>query len=169
MVRQQGKYLDNGQKMALDVLEASGEGLHRLLTQLTLRKDAAEELLQELFIRLSASPAFVRADDPTAYAFRSAANIAFEWRRKNRQTAQLDESLLPPEAAGQMDMAIENESLAQVLDAIGHLNETMRFLVISHYIEQQSYDQIAAKTGKSPKYVRAMCSKAVTKIRKMVL
>jgi RNA polymerase sigma factor (sigma-70 family) len=155
--------------MALDVLEASGEGLHRLLAQLTLRQDTAEELLQELFIRLSTSRTFIKADDPTAYAFRSAANIAFEWRRKNRQTAQLDESLLPPEAAGQMDMAIEKESLAEVLDAIGGLSETMRFLVVSHYIEQQSYDQIAAKTGKSSDYVRAMCSKAVTKIRKMLL
>jgi RNA polymerase sigma factor (sigma-70 family) len=154
--------------MALDVLEASGERLHRLLTQLTVRRDTAEELLQELFLRLSVSRAFVKADDPTAYAFRSAVNLAFEWRKNNRQTAPLDESLLPPGNADQMAAAIEKESLAEVLDAIGRLNEPMRFLMTAHYIAGQSYDQIAAKTQKSPDYVRAMCSKAVAKIRKMV-
>ena len=65
----------------LGLLDASGPRLFRLLKRLTLREDVAEVLMQELFLALSRSPAFHRAKDPAAYAYRSAMHLAFAWRR----------------------------------------------------------------------------------------
>jgi hypothetical protein len=54
-------FLDEQLERLLEFLESSGPGLHALLTRLTLREDAAEDLMQELFIRLSKSKAFEKA------------------------------------------------------------------------------------------------------------
>lgn len=51
--------------------------------RLTLRRDVAAELLQELFVRLGTSE-IENARDPTAYAWRAAINLAMEWRRRRR-------------------------------------------------------------------------------------
>ncbi len=40
------------QKELLELLDKSGANLYALLTRLTLREDIAEELMQELFIKL---------------------------------------------------------------------------------------------------------------------
>jgi len=63
----------------LAMLDRSGPHLHVLLTRLTLREDVAEELMQELFLKLSRSDGFRRAHDPVAYACRAATHLAFDW------------------------------------------------------------------------------------------
>ena len=65
----------------LQLLDTSGPRLHRLLTRLTRREDVVGDLLQELFTRLWSSNGFDEAQDPYAYAYRAAVNLAFEWRR----------------------------------------------------------------------------------------
>ena len=59
----------------LELLDASGGSLHALLTRLTLREDVAEDLMQELFIKLSNSNGLDRASQPVGYAYRSAINL----------------------------------------------------------------------------------------------
>ena len=56
----------------LALLQARGPALHALLTRLTLRADVAEDLMQELFLRLRRSAAFPRAGDPGGHATRAA-------------------------------------------------------------------------------------------------
>lgn len=72
----------------LELLDTDGRRLHVLLTRLTLCETTAEDLLQELFLRLSKSNSFDSARNHTAYAFRAATNLAFEWRRKQSRTVQ---------------------------------------------------------------------------------
>ena len=67
-----------------DLLDAHGERLYATLFRLTLRRDVASELLQELFVRLGSSAGFDQADDGVAYAWRAAINLAMEWRRRRR-------------------------------------------------------------------------------------
>ncbi|HEY2761830.1 MAG TPA: sigma factor, partial [Pirellulales bacterium] len=66
------------------LLAEHGQQLHALLFRLTLRADAAEDLLQELFCRLATSKSFQHAANPAAFAYRSATNLAFDWRRANK-------------------------------------------------------------------------------------
>ena len=47
--------MSSRQKELLELLDKSGADLYALLTRLTLREDVAEELMQELFIKLKGS------------------------------------------------------------------------------------------------------------------
>jgi DNA-directed RNA polymerase specialized sigma24 family protein len=75
--------LDEQLARLLEFLENSGPGLHAMLTRLTLREEVAEDLMQELFIRLSKSKAFEKARNRQAYARRCAINLAFDWRQRS--------------------------------------------------------------------------------------
>ncbi|MCP4613543.1 MAG: RNA polymerase sigma factor [Planctomycetes bacterium] len=157
------------QKKILQLLDTSGERLHRLLGRLTRREDVARDLLQELFIKLWNSSGFDKADDPFAYAYRAAINLAFEWRRKQKRIYQISQENCPapkdnPSALGKM---IQAEELEQVLNAASKLTDLARDVVVMRYIEQDSYEEIGRRLGKKPQYMRALCSKAITELREM--
>ena len=157
------------QKKILQLLDTSGELLHRLLGRLTQREDVVGDLLQELFIRLWSSKTFDKADDPFAYAYRAAINLAFEWRRKQKRISQISQENCPapkenPSALGKM---IQAEELEQVLNAASKLTDLARDVVVMHYIEQDSYEEIGRRLGKKPQYMRSLCSKAITELREM--
>ena len=159
------------QKKILQLLDTSGEHLHRLLGRLTRRQDVIGDLLQELFIRLSNSSAFDKADDPFAYAYRAAINLAFEWRRKQKSMCQITQENCPsskdnPSALGKM---IQAEELEQVLDAASKLSDLARDVVVMHYIEQDSYEEIGRHLDKKPQYMRALCAKAMAELREMLV
>lgn len=127
------------------------------------------DLLQELFLRLWNSRAFDKADEPFAYAYRAAINLAFEWRRRQKATCQISQENCPapkerPSALGKM---IQAEELEQVLNAASKLSDLARDVVVMHYIEQDSYEEIGLRLGKKPQYMRALCSKAITELREM--
>ena len=159
------------QNKILQLLDKSGERLHRLLGRLTRREDVVGDLLQELFIRLWNSKAFDKADDPFAYACRAAINLAFEWRRKQKARCQISQENCPvpkesPSALGKM---IQAEELEQVLDAASKLTDLARDVIVMHYIEQDSYEEIGQRLGKKPQYMRALCAKAMAELREMLV
>jgi len=158
------------QKKILQLLDMSGERLHRLLGRLTRCEDVVGDLLQELFIRLWNSKAFDKAEDPFAYTYRAAINLAFEWRRKQKATCQISQENCPtvedgPSALGKM---IQAEELEQVLNAASKLTDLARDVVVMHYIEQNSYEEIGRRLGKKPQYMRALCAKAMAELREML-
>ncbi len=105
-----------------------------LLWRLTSRVDVAEDLLQELTVKLAASDTFAKADLPLAFARRSATNLALDWRRARvRREALLDgyAAACPPEptpADAALAGMIAQEDLARVLDALASLREPDRVL-----------------------------------------
>jgi RNA polymerase sigma-70 factor (ECF subfamily) len=159
------------QKKILQLLDTSGERLHRLLGRLTRREDVVGDLLQELFLRLLNSKTFDKAKDPFAYAYRAAINLAFEWRRKQKATCQISQENYPapkdnPSALGKM---IQAEELEQVLNATSKLTDLARDVVVMRYIEQDTYEEIGWRLDKKPQYMRALCSKAMTELREMLV
>ncbi len=158
------------QKKILQLLDRSGERLHRLLARLTRREDVVGDLLQELFIRLWNSKAFDKAEDPFAYAYRAAINLAFEWRRKQKARCQPLEENCPaaedgPSALGKI---IQAEELEQILNATSKWTDLARDVVVMRYIEQASYEEIAQRLGKKPQYMRALCAKAMARLRELL-
>ena len=158
------------QRKILQLFDTSGARLHRLLARLTRREDVVGDLLQELFIRLWNSNGFDEAHDPSAYAYRSAVNLAFEWRRGRKTMCTLLDENHPvadaPSAAGKM---IRAEELEQVLDATSRLSDLARDVVVMRYIEQASYEEIGQRLGKKPQHVRSTCSKAMAQLREMLV
>lgn len=159
--------MKNRQDIVLDLLERHGRSLHRLLARFTRCEHATGDLMQELFLRLSQSEGTAKARDLYAYAWRTATNLAFEWRRRQRiklnrldDKEPLDESRLP--ALGRM---IRDEQIERLLEATSRLDELARNVVIMRFIEQESYEQIAERLGKNPAHLRSLCSKSLARLR----
>jgi RNA polymerase sigma factor (sigma-70 family) len=155
----------------LDLLEKSGAGLHALLTRLTLREDVAEELLQELFLKLHGARDQGGIDCWYAYARRTAINLAFDWRRRQkiRRSCSLEGVLeRASEDRAPLSRLIESEELGQVLAAIDRLHGTSREVFVLRYIEQNAYEEIAEQLGKTVHQVRALCSRAMSTLRSVL-
>ena len=149
-----------------ELLDAHGPGLHALLLRITLRRDVAAELFQELFARLAGSNGFASADDYPAFAYRTAINLAHDWRRRRRRTPatrplpdELPESRLPIEA-------LDREELALVLDAVARLNQPARDAICLRYLQQMSYAEIAGVIGRSAHQARALCYAGIVRVRR---
>lgn len=59
----------------LGLLEREGYSLHAMLFRLTLRQDVAEDLMQELFLKLRLAPGFAAAQDRRARVARTVAPV----------------------------------------------------------------------------------------------
>jgi RNA polymerase sigma factor (sigma-70 family) len=161
--------LRNRQKKILELFETSGPRLHRLMGRLTLSEEDNGDLLQELFLRLWNSKSFEKAKDPFAYAYRAAINLAFEWRRDRKESFQSLEGDYPAQVdSSALGKMIANEELEQVLDATMQLSDLARDVVVMHYIEQESYEEIAKRLGKKPQYLRALNAKSIARLRELL-
>ena len=159
--------LRDRQRELLELLDKSAATLYALFTRLTLREDVAEELMQELFIKLSDPRGLDKVNNWDAYACRAAINLAFDWRRRQKRHAvRLDDIGEPVSSDNSpLDKIIHTEELQQTLDTIAQLKGATREALVMRYIQQQSYDQIAQQLGKTAHHVRALCSKGMNRLR----
>jgi len=152
----------------LALLDQFGPGLYALLTRLTLREEVAEELMQELFLKLHGTQNQGRIECWYAYARRTAINLAFDWRRRQatRRACSLDAlSERASEADSPLGHLIVSEELEQVLAAVGRLHGASREVFVMRYIQQSSYEEIAAQLGKTVHQARALCFRAMSTLR----
>lgn len=154
-----------------ELLQASGRRLFALLSRLTLRADVAEELLQELFLRLQSSDAFDKANNAEAYAYRVAVRLAFDWRRRQRrhQYGALVEGELVDTLPLAEQVTADREEFERILQAMAGLSTSTQHILTMHYIEQVSYQEIAEQLGTSAHRVRALAHKAVAKLRSILI
>lgn len=159
--------MQNNTESVLAVLKESGQKLHALLLRLTLRADVAEDLLQELFLKLNGSAAFAGAVNPTAYASRAAVHLAFDWRRRTKSTEGGLEQIENVARGGlsPLQTLVAREQMEHVLEMIGTLKGLQRDALVMHYIQQESFQSIAEQFGKTPHQVRALCHKAIRQLR----
>lgn len=159
--------MKNQHRKLLQLLEKSGAALYALLTRLTLREDVAEELMQELFIKLSNSRELDKVANLGAYARRAAINLAFDWRRSRKRAPLGLDQVHEPVSNDNSPLAklVQTEQLEQVLETIDQLNKASREVMVMRYIEEQSTDDIAEQLRKTPHQVRALCSKAMKHLR----
>lgn len=155
------------QKELLELLDKSGADLYALLTRLTLREDVAEELMQELFIKLNNSRGIGKITNWNAYARRSAINLAFDWRRSQKRAVLPLGQVAEPASNDDSPLGklIHSEELTETLDAIGRLKKSSREVLVMRYLQQESYDNIAEQLGKTSHQVRALCSRAIQNLR----
>ena len=160
--------MNRRQTELLELLGTSGARLHALLARLTLREDVAEELMQDLFLKLHGARNQGGVECWYAYARRTAINLAFDWRRRQatRRMSSLDAaSERASNDAAPLSRLIESEELEQVLDAIDQLNGASREVLVMRYLQQDSYEEIAGQLGKTVHQARALCFKAMSALR----
>jgi len=162
--------LSSRQKELLELLDKSGADLYALLTRLTLREEVAEELMQELFIKLNNSRGAGNIANLNAYARRAAINLAFDWRRSQKRTVltmgQAGEPVSTEDSP--LRKLIHTEELTETLDAVGRLKKSSREVLVMRYLQQESYDNIAEQLGKTSHQVRALCSRAIRNLRNIL-
>jgi RNA polymerase sigma-70 factor (ECF subfamily) len=152
----------------LELLETSGAKLHALLARLTLREDVAEELMQDLFLKLHGARNQGGIECWYAYARRTAINLAFDWRRRQARSPACSLDAVSERASDDptpVGRLIESEELEQVLAAIDQLHGASREVLIMRYIQQDSYEEIAGQLGKTVHRARALCFKAMSALR----
>ena len=153
----------------LSLLSEQGPRLYSLLVRITLREEVAEDLMQELFIRLSRRGALSRAVDPVGYAIRTATRLAFDWRRSYRRRPDAAVVDVEFESRGgiPVDQLEQREDLQSVLNAMEKLPEISRTIVVMRFLEGRSYDEIAATVGKTIHQTRALCYKSIGGLRRV--
>jgi RNA polymerase sigma factor (sigma-70 family) len=149
------------------LLDAHGRGLHALLLRMTLDREAAAELFQDLFARLAGSTGFAEAADFPAFAYRAAMNLAHDWRRRRWRVpimSPLPEQLIDPNASPPGCSA----ELARVLDAVGQLAPAARDAICLRYLQQMSYDELGQTIGRSAHQARALCHAGIARVRRLL-
>jgi len=159
---------DDSKTRVLSLLDQQGRRLFGLLARLTLSQDAAEDLLQELALRLLASTGFRASEQPDRYAVRAAINLAFEWRRK-RRTCELLVADPAGLTADPLQVLANAEELRDVLSALDDLSAVKRQIVVLRYLEGQAFDEVGAAVGKTAHQARALCGRALLALRRAMI
>ena len=155
------------QDKVLKLLDQHGKKLHRLLARLTRCEHTTRDLMQELFIKLSCSRGFNNAENPYAYAWKSATNLAFRWHQQKKVKIESLESVQLPQESNQdaLTKMIQQEQFQRVLQVTATFKELARHVIVMRFIEQKTYEEIAEQLDKNPDYLRSLCSKTIKRIR----
>lgn len=162
-------YLTDNRNKLLEILDRDGASLYALFVRITLREDAAEELMQEFFLKLRLARNIDRVVNPSGYVRRAAINLAFDWRKTKRNYAPLDEaSQQPTGEQSPLDGLVRGEELEEILDGIAKLKGQGRQAFVMRHIQGKSNDEIAEQLGMTSHHVRSLCHRAMVKLRKIL-
>lgn len=149
-----------------------GTPVFRYLYRLTGNRQEAEELTQETFYRLIKSIYRFRRDASlTTWVYKIALNTYREWQRKNGKiaydyTADIENCSI--EEAGDPVYLLENKEKGDLIRCIlDSLPENQRIVLILRELEQMSYRQIAAITGRSLAWVKVTLFRARSSFREV--
>ena len=162
--------------LLISALEAHRRQLQRLISARTDPADA-EDLMQELFLKVAAvkDPSAVR--DPAGFVFRLAFNLASTWRRGSRrrlrrETTWLREGVdlagevaLDPEPAADEALASRQE-LVRVLSALHKMPPRTQQVFEMHKLRGLSYAEVAAALGVSRSAVEKHMMRALAALSK---
>ena len=164
-----------------ELVEAYRDRLINIFSHLVGGQDAAEDLAQEVFLRVYRARETYR---PTAkfstWMFRIANNLAHNARRTLSRRKEVvitpdDSGPLGPRPAEQLlaDQSallpsrqfVTREMREQVRDAIESLNERQRMAVLLHKFEGMSYADIGLAMDLTPQAVKSLLSRARERLK----
>ena len=134
----------------------------------------AAELAQEVYVRMLRVPDMSAVQNPEAYLFTVAGNLAKEHVRRHRKETLVDvndpflqDQLAElPEPAGQLDTQQRIERLREVLH---QLSPKCRAAVVLQYWHGLSYEEISQQIGVSTSMVKKYLSQALTHCRRRMV
>jgi RNA polymerase sigma-70 factor (sigma-E family) len=143
-----------------EAFEEYGSPLYRLCVLLLGRREGAEDLMQESFVRLAPKISSLREEIVWPYLRRIAVNLAndrfrkaaLDLRVRRAETVQVDHP----------DLGVAHE----VWEAVRRLPSRQRACVVLRYYEDMTERQIAETLGCSPGTVKSSTSRALDRLRK---
>jgi RNA polymerase sigma factor (sigma-70 family) len=142
--------------------------LRRLLSRMTGSLSMADDLVQDVFVRLietQLAPGHIV--NPRAYLHRTARNMAINaLRRQHRYVSDAGTTELPDPAVTVVDRMIAREELLRVMRAIAALPARRREVFVLSRVDHLSYDEIAAQMGISRNTVMVQIVRALSDLRR---
>jgi len=140
-----------------DLYRREYAGLVRLAHLLTGSNEAAEDLVQDAFVRLHRS--WARADRPAAYLRTTVVNRCRTWQRR-----QVLERRHRP-APGPAEAATEAREL---LDALARLGARQRAALVLRFYADLPEAEIAAALGCRPGTVKSLLHRGLRRLEEMI-
>ena len=144
--------------------------LHRYLAHRLPRPQDAEDLAQEVYLRLLRMDAEKRVEKPLAYIYGIASNLVADYRSDSRRQRELlrEEEENPEEGWESADDLAERLNLQQQLErAFARLPRTLALVLLAHKHRGLSYEEVAAELGLSVHTVEKYITQAKARIRTM--
>lgn len=154
--------------------ELTGDGGRRLLRQISGRlidPQHADDLAQEVYLRLLRMQDDGIIREPRAFALKVAANIAYEWRmlarnRRPHSSEELDYLVTEEQPFDKVAMGQQMQRLNEALD---RLSPRCRAVILMHRRDKLTREEIAGQLGISVGMVKkhlvqglAVCQQALT-------
>ncbi len=117
-----------------------------------------EDVAQAAFARLAAVSDHARIDNPRAFLFRTAHNIAVDARRSQERAsaAALDPQLAAGDDFSPEDVLVSKDELARLERAIAALKPRQRTALLLHRLDGLSFAEIGRRMGVSPSGARKL-------------
>jgi RNA polymerase sigma factor (sigma-70 family) len=159
----------------LDAYMAKRDDLIRYFAARLRSREAAEDLMQDLYLRLTALAVGETIDNPSAYLYRLASNLMLDRLRGERRAGARDDAWRLAHRtvfAGEEVMdeaspeqAVEaRERLGRTIAAIKHLPPRTRRAFVLHKLQGLSQEETARTLGVSRKTVEKQISTALKQI-----
>lgn len=157
------------------LFDESGQELLRFLARRLGSETDAEDLAQEVYLRLMRVQNVSRIRNRRAFALRVAANVAHEWRLLARNQRPHSSDGLEDQVSatqGPLEFALQAQQMQRLGQALGTLSPVTRAVVLLHKRDGLTLAQIAARVGYSVPMVRRylalgllLCQEALTRSR----
>ncbi|HEY3442134.1 MAG TPA: sigma-70 family RNA polymerase sigma factor [Paludibaculum sp.] len=158
------------------LLDRHRNSVVHFLYRMVLNQAIAEELAQEVFLRVYRSRAkYEPSAKFTTWLFRISANLAFNWLR-DEKNERFQESLQDEDAPSSTRRLFDHQpsvecvlvhrvKLNEVREAITRLPPKQRAAVLMHKYEEMEYSQIARVLGCSESAVKSLLFRAYESLR----
>jgi RNA polymerase sigma factor (sigma-70 family) len=146
------------------------DDLVRFLARRTATRADAQDLAQEVYLRLLRVDRLDLVRQPRSYLLRIAANLLHEWRLKARQSQSLPEGVLeemPSNQDPERDTAavLRGKRLSSELS---RLPGPVRTALILQVRDGLSYEEIAVKMNVTPRMIKRYLLTAFARLRERV-
>ena len=166
MARAQGEVIsDAAEELVVELFRSEGRSLVRLARLFVDDRDAAEDIVQEAFLRLARHASRIDSiDRAPAYLRSIVLNLARDHNRRglvslrHRSTAGREIDVVDDAA----DQLARSEEHRTVLDAVRTLPTRQRDCITLKYFEELTIEQIASTLGVSVNSVKTHLQRAMT-------
>ena len=128
--------------------------LRRVAYLMTGRREAAEEIVHDAFVRLHGR--WATLDAPPAYLRTTVVNLCLDWQRRGaterRAPEPVERHVAPPE-------------IDETWDRLATLSPDQRVALVLRYYEDLSIDRIAELMSCAPATVRTRIHRAIARLR----
>jgi RNA polymerase sigma factor (sigma-70 family) len=160
--------LRRGDRSAFDVIyDALRPRVWSFLVRMTGRRDVADDLAQEVWLRLSQRGVLLAEDTRlAAWLFTVARNLYISQWRAAQVTQQLAGGLLPAAApmVSPFESVVENQTAARIERAIANLPPAYREILLLCVVEAMAPRDAATVLGIKPEAARQRLARARTMI-----